>query len=268
MLRRRSSAGSMLQFARRGVHQAFHQVVRLRPPGAAIGIHRHGVGEHAEHVGIDRLEAVDAGEHAGAGEGGNERREIRKIRAHVGNVARAQRQELAVGVERHLAQRDVVAALRVGQERLAAFGRPFHRPPQLARRVTSQHVFGIEEQLHAEAAADIGGDDAEFVRLGVEHRRHQVLHQPAALRVGVQCPAPGRRVVLRHRDARLHRRHDDTVVHHRQPGDVRGLANCASVAALSPISQSKARLCGTSGQTSGMPVSSAFAVSLTDGRIS
>ena len=34
------------------------------------------------------------------------------------------------------------------------------------------------------------------------------------------------------------------------------LANCASVAALSPISQSNTMLCATSGQTSGAPLSS------------
>ena len=61
---------------------------------------------------------------------------------------------------------DVVAAMRVGQERLAALAGPLHRAAQLARGVAGQRVLGVEEQLHAEAAADIGGDDAELAPAG------------------------------------------------------------------------------------------------------
>ncbi len=46
------------------------------------------------------------------------------------------------------------------------------------------------------------------------------------------------------------------------------LANSASVAALSPISQSNARLPGTSGQTCGVPASIAVGRSVAEGRIS
>ncbi len=116
----------------------------------------------------------------------------------------------------------IVAALRVGQERFAAIRCPLHRPSQLARRIAGQHVLGIEERLHAEAAADIGRDDAEFRRFGLEHRAEQVLDQPAALRVGVQRPAIGGRIVVGDRGARFHGCDDDAVVHHCQAGDVRG----------------------------------------------
>ena len=81
----------------------------------------------------------------------------------------------------------------------------------------------VEEQLHPEAAADIGGDDAEFVGLDTEQGSDQVLHQPAALGIGVERPALRGRVVVRHRGAGLHRRDDDPVVDDRQPGDVRRL---------------------------------------------
>ena len=153
------------EFARRGIDQAFQQVIAFRPTGAAVGIDRHRVGEHAEYVRVDRLEAVDAGQHIAAGESRDIRREGRKIGAHVGNVACAQCQELSVRVDRQLARRDIVAALRVAEERLATIRCPLHRSTELARSVTGQHVLGVEERLHAKAAADVRRDDAEILRV-------------------------------------------------------------------------------------------------------
>ena len=48
-------------------------------------------------------------------------------------VLGAQRQDLAVLVERKLGMGDVVAAMRVGQEDFRTIRRPLHRPAQLAR---------------------------------------------------------------------------------------------------------------------------------------
>jgi hypothetical protein len=45
---------------------------------------------------------------------------------------------------------------------LAALGDPFDRPSDLARGPQRQRVFGIMRALHAEAAADLAGDDAEL----------------------------------------------------------------------------------------------------------
>ncbi len=165
MLRRRNSTRSMLHLARRGVDQPLDQVVALRPPGAAIGVDRHGVGEHADDVGVDRLEAVDAGQHAGARHGrdrparrSTDRRPCwRRCGCAAPGTCRRRRAPVSPSG-------DVVAALRVGQERLAALRRPFHRAAELARGVAGQHVLGIQEQLHAEAAADIRRDDAELLR--------------------------------------------------------------------------------------------------------
>ena len=61
-----------------------------------------------------------------------------------------------------------------------------------------------------------------FVGFGLEHRSQQVLDQPSALRVGIQCPAIGGRVIVRDRRARLHGGDDNPVVHNRQARDVRG----------------------------------------------
>ncbi len=209
-----------LHLPRRRVDQPFDQIVRLRPAGAAIGVHRRGVGEHADDVGVDRLETVDAGQHAGAGEGRDIRREGREIGAHVRQIAGAQGEEFPLRVHGDLADGQIVAALGVAQEGLAALGGPFHRLAQLARGVAGQHVLGVQEQLHTETAADVGGDDAEFLRVGLEHGRgKQTLQQPAALGVGVQRPALA--VIIGDGRARFHGRDDDAVVDHAQPGDVR-----------------------------------------------
>ena len=47
---------------------------------------------------------------------------------------------LAVGVERHLGVRDVVAAVRVGEERLRAVAGPFHRPADALRGPQRDHL--------------------------------------------------------------------------------------------------------------------------------
>ena len=210
---------------RGGVNQPLDDVVALRPPGAAVGVHWHRVGEHADHVGVDRLEAIDAGQHLGARHRRDHRRVVGQVGAHVGDVAYPHRQELAVLVQRDLTLHDVVAAVRVGQERLAALAGPLHRTAQLAGGVAGQRVLGVQEQLHAEAAAHVGRDDAEPVLGHVEHGAGQhAFDAPAALGVGVQGPAPARRVVLGDGGAGLHAGDDDAVVDHRQARDVRSLA--------------------------------------------
>ena len=212
------------QLARRGIDQPLHEIVALRPPGAAIGIHRHRVGEHADDIGIDRLEPIDAGQHTGARTGRDEGREVGQRGAHIRHVAGAQREEMPLGIERDLTQRDVVTAMRVRQERLRARRGPFHRPSQLARRVAGQRMLGINEQLHAKATADIRRDNAEALLPGLEdHLAQHALQQPAALGVGAQGEALGIGIKHRQRRTGLHRGDDDAVVHHREAGDMRGL---------------------------------------------
>jgi hypothetical protein len=208
------------KLARRLVHQPFHQIIAFGPAGATIGVDRDGVGEHADHVRVDGPESVHARQDAGAGIGRDVRCVGGQIGAHIGDIAGTQRQHLALAIDRKLAEGNVVTALGVADERLRPLGSPFHRMAELARRVAGQHVLGIEEQLHAEAAADIGGDDAKPVRFDPEYAVDQPLHEPAALGVGVERPAPGRGIVIGHSRACLHGRDDDSIVHHRQSGDM------------------------------------------------
>ena len=69
-------------------------------------------------------------------------------------------------VERQLGMDVLLAALRVGEEGFLPVAGPFHRPADQLRRPRHQRMLGKVEALHAEAAADIVGDDAHLVRLG------------------------------------------------------------------------------------------------------
>ena len=70
------------ELARRGIDQPLDHIGRLGASGAAIGIDRHGVGEHRAHAAMERLDIVEAGQHAGAAVG-NIGPEGREISAHV-----------------------------------------------------------------------------------------------------------------------------------------------------------------------------------------
>ena len=108
----------------RDVDQAFEHEGRFRPPGAAIGIDRHGVGEDDLHFAVDRRRGVDAGEQRAVEIGRDIGAEGRDVAADVGDGVDAQAEELAVFVERQFGLGDVVAALRIGDEPFAALARP------------------------------------------------------------------------------------------------------------------------------------------------
>ena len=77
--------------------------------------------------------------------------------------------------------RSVVAPMRVGKERLAAVADPFHRPADALRRPQRHHLFGIDEDLGPEAAADVGRDHAQLM-LGC-HPHEGRDHEPRHMRV-------------------------------------------------------------------------------------
>ena len=123
-------------------------------------------------------------------------------------------------------------------------------------------MLGVEECLHAKAAADIGRDDAELRRLGLEDRSDQGFDQPAALRVGIQRPAAGGGIVVGDGGARLHGCDDDAVVHDGQPRDVRGVGKQRvgrCLVADLPVERDIVR---DTGHTSGAPASVAVATSV------
>ena len=142
------------------IEQLLDQVSRLRPAGATIGRERNGVGEDSLADAMHRRDLIDAGREP-HGEQRHHHRGAEHVRAHGMQRIDAQAQNLAALVERQFTGDDLVAALRVAEQRLRARRHPFHRPAaDTARRPDHQRVFGIAAVLHAKAAADVGRDHA------------------------------------------------------------------------------------------------------------
>ena len=76
-----------------------------------------------------------------------ERPEGRQVGAEIGGGLDAQAQKLAVLVQRQLGVGDMVAAVGVGHEGLAALGGPFHRPADFLRRPGDQDLLRIMGDL-------------------------------------------------------------------------------------------------------------------------
>ena len=142
--------------ARRGLDAALDDVVGLGLAGAAIGVDRHGVGEGAAHVDRDRRDVVDAAMRRRGGDRRGARAVGRQIGAEVGDHRDVERQEAAVASRPSLALAAMSRPCAPATNSSVAVGQPAHRPAELARRPQQQDPFGIEEVLHAEAAADIG----------------------------------------------------------------------------------------------------------------
>ena len=145
------------------VDQPLHVVVGLGPAGAAIGAHQRGVGQHRLDVDAEQRRAVDAGEVLAGVERQRPRRHAGDVGAEIAVTLQAHREELAFGIEREFGVDELRAALAVGQEAGRALVGPFHRTAQHLRRVRDAGVFGIVHVLHAEGAADIGGENTNLV---------------------------------------------------------------------------------------------------------
>ena len=101
--------------------------------------------------------------------------------------------------------------MHVAQESFAALGDPLDRPAEGARRPQQQRVFGIDEVLGAEAAADVGRDDAQTLARQAEN----VLAQHVAHRVNALARDMERVAAIGeggHRAARLQGAADEAVV--------------------------------------------------------
>ena len=190
---------------------------------AAIGVDRRGVGIDRVDLGVDvgnivlarQQQRVEIGRHAG--------RERREIGAQVGDRMGAQAGDLARRVDRQFGVTEMVAAMRVGEERLGAVGRPFHRAVDFARRPDAHGLLGVDEDFRAEAAADIGRDDAQLVlgRDADEGRQHEA-RDMRVLAGGEQRQIIRARIIFADRRARLHRVGDQPVVDEVELGDVFG----------------------------------------------
>ena len=121
------------ELARPRLHQSLDHERRLRPPRSAIRVDRHGVGVDRVDLAIDVRDVVLAREQRRVQIGRHRRRKSRHVGAEIGDRPCPQAEDLAVAVERHFGVGDVVAAVRVGDERLGALRDPFHRASRALR---------------------------------------------------------------------------------------------------------------------------------------
>ena len=214
MLRRRSSAGSIPRRAGREVQQAVEHERGLgaarAPVGAGEGLVRHHAGRRRAVV----RDAVRAGQVID----GVLRHDLaeRGVGAVVAGERRLQGGDGPVGA--HAEPRDValVAIGRGGEEVLGARLHPLDRPAHAARHGGDQHLLRIGVPLAAEAAADVGREDAHVLL-----REPQGAGDRGAHRVGHLGRAPHREASIvgrrpRQDAARLQRHRRDP--RERQPG--------------------------------------------------
>ena len=115
----------------------------------------------------------------------------------------------------------MIAAVRVGEKRLRAIGDPFDRTADLPRRPQADHFLGIDENLRAEGAADIGRDHAQLVfgRNADERGEHQA-RDVRVLTCRVERVTARAAIILADRRARLDGVWDQTIVGDLELGDM------------------------------------------------
>ena len=130
------------------------------------------------HLDVDAKQrrTIDTGEVLAGVERQRPRRHAGDIGAEIAVAVEADREKFAIGIEREFGVDVLGAALAVGQEAARAFVGPFHRAAERLRRVQDADIFGVVHVLHAERAADIGGQDAHlFGRHVQDPRQHRLV---------------------------------------------------------------------------------------------
>ena len=93
----------------------------------------------------------------------------------------AEAQDPALRIQGQFTVGHMVAAVGVGEESVGAVADPFHGPAQFPGRPHNECVFRKGRAFHAEAAADIGGDDAKLIEADAEHANQGPPHAVHAL---------------------------------------------------------------------------------------
>ncbi len=208
------------------IDAALNQIVRLGLAGAAIGIDRRRVGEHAAGLKGDQRDVIDAAHGARHRHCRHGRRHRRDMGAQIGEDFCVEREKAAIAVERQASPDQAVTAMGGAGEILAAIPDPRDRAAEAARRPQHQHPFRIEHVLHPEAAADVGNADAKLFPADAKHTvGEQVTDRVCAGGRGYQVQATARGIELPQRTARLHRRGDDAVVDQLAFHDMGGVAD-------------------------------------------
>ena len=188
----------------RGVlDQPLGEIGRLRASGAAIGPALRGIGEQALRHDVHGLDVVGLRNEAHR-ERSRRQRRADEIGAELEQTSCPQRQNLAVLVERELAVIDGLATAMVGQHAFRPARYPLHRAAQAAPSPEHQRVVGKRVALEAEAAANIGSNDADTIFGHVEDVRHFHAHAVRVLRSGVERVGIVGGVVVANGHSRLH----------------------------------------------------------------
>ena len=182
------------------------------------------------------------------------------------------RLDLAVARGGDLPAHQVVAGEPGAHQVLRAVLHPLHRLAGEDRADHGAHVAGIDRHLVAEAAPDVGRDDADLVLRQARHDRVERAVGVRRLRRRPERQLAGHAVAVGDRAAGLHgRRVAARVDACPAPTTTSAAANTASVAALSPASQSKMWLSvlpSRSSRITGASASSAWRASSTGGSAS
>ena len=208
-------------------HGPLDGVAGLGPPGAAVGVDRRGVGEHAFDPYVDIGRLVDTGQQRRIEHRRYGQPEGRKPSAQIGDRVNPQAGKSRIGVQRQLHPGQMITRLRVAHKRFAAFGGPSHRDPQAARSPATHQLFGIVIDLRSESAADIRRHNSHLVLGHLERCATQ--QEPIHMRVlagGVKGQLAGRGIEVRQAGPWLHGVGNQAVVDQFQRHNMRRLLEC------------------------------------------
>ena len=222
-----------LESGRGGVDHALEDVAGLGTARAPVGIDGGGVGEDPCHLALDGAHDVDTVQERAVQEGRHRGPKGREVGAQVRGGLDVEAQDLAVLGHCHRRLCDVVAPVGVREVRLAPGRRPPHGPLDLARRPRADHLFVVEEDLGAEAAAHVGSDHPHLVlRDAEDERAHEKAVHVGVLGRDPECQVAAGVLVARDAGPRLHCVGNETLVHdallHHDVGALEGRVHVAA----------------------------------------
>ncbi len=114
------------------VHQPLDDIDRFGPSCATIGVDRYCIGENTCAMVIEIGDVIDARHNLYGGHGWYQWPECREIGAQIGICFHHHAGDLVVGIKREFGVGDMIAPLRVGEERITSLSHPFNRAPELS----------------------------------------------------------------------------------------------------------------------------------------
>ena len=192
------------------VHHPLDQVCGLGPAGTAVRVDRRRVGVGPAHFVVERRDPVRARHDEHVEDRRDARGERLEVRADVGDRAHAQAENRAIALRRKLDVRDVVAPVDGREVTLAPLLGPLHRSPESLREESHEELLGVDLELAAEAAADLGCDHAHLVLSEAEVERRDELDEVRDLGGGPERELAG--LELRRDRPRLDRVRDQSLV--------------------------------------------------------